>query len=261
MEPAGLENTTGFECYVNSCLQVMKCILQSLQIQDGYVNDSLVEGDLTKILFNNDLIYLKKRLAQYDSFFSCKYEESVFICFKKIFNILHKGTERNSRSLTNMFCLEKSFKCRCNSSSEMSYFIVIEPGPIESSNSINDLLRIKFNSELFNRKCSFCNSKIEVYLKQTPKVLIIIINRSSLEFINGKNTTKILMDQFLILKNLRYELKCAVYHHGTTPTSGHFTCRVSYPSGTYICDDKDVAKTDKMSGVSDEVLILFYCQQ
>ena len=283
--PQALFNPSN-HCYINSCLQVLYCILLNFD-EDVHFNSN-AEGCLVKSIvdgINSDsqesLSYFKQQLARFDSFFSGSTQQDVNECFCRLMDILHHGTKENLLSDLNtsgpedeqfihsltkrlfLFNLKHHLQClKCRlisiSYSESRSFFVYP----SNNCSIEDLLKNNVKTTL-DKTCRCCKTITKhdeiLTFEHPPEFLVLVISRFDNNSSIDKNRDKIEVCEDITVTSLCYRLVGSIHHHGTTIASGHYTSNVWYPDSAYLCNDSQIMP---LSGpiFSDSVYMIVYAR-
>ena len=282
--PPPLENPSN-HCYVNSTLQIVLRIL--FHFDDSFHTNNNSEGCLIRCLMDDFhsnpsccLLEFKKRLARLNVFFNGRIQRDVLEAFSYIMDIMHFGTRENLLgdntpsglgddqfvySLTKrlfLFTLKQSMTCltcRLNTitySESKTHFIYPR-----SNCSIKELLELCVNSS-YTKFCICCddNKSHEVCtrIEHPPEILVLVINRFSANVVGDKNRDCILINNVLMIANVRFELLGSIHHHGNTIQSGHYTSNVFYPESAYTCNDNHIIALPNTESSSNSVYLVFY---
>ena len=87
---------------------------------------------------------------------------------------------------------------------------------------------------------------------------MLVINRFSANIIGDKNRDCILINNVLMIANVRFELLGSLHHYGNTIQSGHYTSNVFYPESAYTCNDNHVIALPNTESSSNSVYLVFY---
>ena len=271
-------------CYVNSALQVIWRIL--FHFSDSFhINDNR-EGCMLRCLVDdfqandaNALFNFKSRLAQFDTFFNGQHQQDVLECWTSLVQILHMATrihllgdnspggfgdDQFVYSLSKrlfLFNLKHISKCQIcrlittKYSESQTYFLYPD-----SESSIETLIISSTKSNQINL-CNSCsrntNHEISTHIHHCPEILVFVINRFNTAIVGDKNRTSILVDEQLNISNVSFRLIGAIYHHGRTINSGHYTSNVFYEGSAYTCNDSQITPFVH-SNSSDSIYLAFY---
>ena len=101
------------------------------------------------------------------------------------------------------------------------------------------------------------NHEISTHIHHCPEILVFVINRFNTAIVGDKNRTSILVDEQLNISNVSFRLIGAIYHHGRTINSGHYTSNVFYERSAYTCNDSQITPFVH-SNSSDSIYLAFY---
>ena len=256
-------------CYLNSIIQVLFRFKDILS-DNIYLNDNR-EGQIVKSLLENlsshsetDMANFKTDLSYYNPFFDGTVQRDVYECFQGILRIMHEGTRRSLldqdegvgddefvTSITKSkfsFVLKKTLTCNsCDKSSV--FFIPTSDFHIYPSNlrNIESLMADALKSSL--QKGCDCSDENVCHLETLefedyPSILFIVVNRYSFNLSSSKNSCFIVMESELNIKDRIYDHAATIYHHGEHTSSGHYTAKVVYTGGAYMCDDHTISPLD-----------------
>ena len=273
-------------CYINSCLQVILRIFMHYT-EDIHFNNNK-EGCLTKGLADGiysdscgGLSHFKLLLARYDDYFNGINQQDVNECFGLLMDLLHLGTQENLlsdlslsqqgddqfvTSLTKrlfLFNIKHRIQClRCRLittfySESRTYFVYPS-----NNKTISDILCESFTSSM-DKTCICCKdiSKHEeiLTLEHPPEILVLVISRFEFTLTNDKNRSMIEVNEDLTVSSTNYKLIGSIHHHGTSITSGHYTCNVFYPDIAYTCNDSQILPLNGFQ-FSDSIYMVFYAR-
>ena len=244
------------------------------------------EGELTKYFFDclldissKQLGFFKEVLAGYDRFFDGILQRDALECFLKFTEFLHSGTKTSlidcedisiidddfitslTKTLFNT-TLKKSLTCSvCEFKTEseiLTQLINIYP---ENRKSISELLDRSFLSQI-TKACIVC-SRDTLHQEcnsiiSHPNYLIIVVNRFSYFTQARKDKTNIFMDDKFEHNSIDYNLVGAIFHHGDSLNSGHYTSKIYYTNAAFHCNDERITKHTPIEEMSGDVYIAFY---
>ena len=244
------------------------------------------EGELTKYFFDclldissQQLEFFKEVLAGYDRFFDGILQRDALECFLKFTEFFHSGTKTSLidcedisiidddfiTSLTKTLfttTLKKSLTCSvCEFKTEseiLTQLINIYP---ENKKSISELLDRSFLSQI-TKACIVCSKDTLHHERNSiishPNYLVIVVNRFSYNTQARKNKTNIIMDDKFEHKSIDYNLVGAIFHHGDSLNSGHYTSKIYYTNAAFHCNDERITKHTPFEEMSGDVYIAFY---
>ena len=107
--------------------------------------------------------------------------------------------------------------------------------------------------------CSSNNAHIELScIKQTPNILVLVVNRFSFEAHARKNNSCIVLNRKLHHNSFGYDLLGSIHHLGNSMTSGHYISKLYYANVVYECNDHKISKLSSSDEISDSAYIVFY---
>ena len=279
--PVGLPNPSN-HCYINSSLHVFLNILSSLS-GDIHINENQ-EGQFIEIIKNkltriskDDIVHIKDELSNYNSFFDGSIQRDAFECFDLLLLILHQGTKENLVDMSDSmiedcfvtsitkslfwFTVSKTVTCsscgHLNSSFENLYFFSLLPSSYLTN---QNTLQLGLNDQ-FMKKCCLCHEDTKhlavSHVEDPPRIIFMVVNR----FKTGcdrKDLTKIPVSVNFSLNSFNYTLIAAIFHHGVSSYSGHYTCKIVNSNGTFVCNDLLIDRVDNTKEFSESVYMLFY---
>ena len=95
-------------------------------------------------------------------------------------------------------------------------------------------------------------------ITQSPRILLIIINRYDFSLTARKNKGKVKVHRQVTIDSFSFNLIAAIHHHGEQTTSGHYTARSFYSDASYFLNDQLVRNLKDDNYISDSVYILLY---
>ena len=114
-----------------------------------------------------------------------------------------------------------------------------------------------------DKTCMCCKdiSKHEeiLTLEHPPEILVLVISRFEFTLTNDKNRSMIEVNEDLTVSSTNYKLIGSIHHHGTSITSGHYTCNVFYPDIAYTCNDSQILPLNGFQ-FSDSIYMVFYAR-
>ena len=66
------------------------------------------------------------------------------------------------------------------------------------------------------------------------------------------------MDDKFEHKSIDYNLVGAIFHHGDSLNSGHYTSKIYYTDAAFHCNDERITKHTPFEEMSGDVYIAFY---
>ena len=284
--PEGIQNPSN-HCYLNSVLQLLCRVLVTVKT-DIYIRENN-EGKLVKLLMdiinkNSDrtLAHFKIELRQYNNFFDGSIQRDALECFNLLLDLIHKGTQKNLIDMDGSmlecddfvtslskelfaFTLMKTMTCEnCSKKTDTfipGYNLDIYP---DTDDYITNLLE-QCMSSIIIKCCTFCMSDTNhtevLQLSQSPKFLIIVVNRFDFNLTAKKKNYEIMINQSLCLNSSSYHLMGSVHHHGRTASSGHYTSNILCNDAAYLCNDNYIRKLDQLSYNSNSAYMVLFSRR
>ena len=131
----------------------------------------------------------------------------------------------------------------------------------ENKKCISDLLNKSFLSQI-TKTCAVCSDDT-IHLEHAslfshPNVLVIIINRYSFNNNARKDKTHIILNRKIQHNSINYNLVGAIFHHGDSLNSGHYTSKIYYTDVAFHCNDERITKQTPNEELSGDIYIAIY---
>ena len=160
------------------------------------------------------------------------------------------GNDSTGASLSEIlfsFMLEKCIVCDAcglrSPSFESSSELYITPTYTSSMQElIKQGMKQKLEKSCFRCKKSTWHVEFD-YLLQSPKYLIIVVNR--FRYINNsftKDRCSIPMDMTVVLGLRKFNLQATIDHHGPSMYSGHYAASIKCCKRTFYCNDSKITE-------------------